>query len=162
VKLEQQVMDQLAAIAADEGLEMLAAEMVGSGPKAVLRLVVDGPDGVNLDQCSSVSKQASALLDVEDPIRHTYTLEVTSPGLDRKFYSPDDYSRFAGNQVKIRMQPSFREHRVVAGELIGLDGDTVQVNDETHGTVGLPLDEIFEARIEVDWNAIMKEGKNRP
>jgi ribosome maturation factor RimP len=155
VKLEQQVVEQLAAIAADEGLEMLDAEMVGSGPKAVLRLVVDGPDGVNLDQCSSVSRQASALLDVEDPIRHTYTLEVTSPGLDRKFYSPEDYRRFAGNQVKIRMQPGYREHRVVTGELIGLEDDTVRVSDDSQGVIALPLDQIFEARIEVDWNAIM-------
>ena len=161
MKLEQQVMDQLAAIAADEGLEMLAAEMVGSGPKAVLRLVVDGPDGVNLDQCSSVSKQASALLDVEDPIRHSYILEVSSPGLDRKLYSPADYLRFAGRRIKIRMQPSFRDHRVITGELIGLDGRTVQVTDDTHGTVHLPLDQVFEARIDVDWDAIMKEGKNR-
>lgn len=162
MKLDQYIVDQLAAIAADEGLEMLAAEMVGSGPKAVLRLVVDGPDGVNLDHCSAVSRQASALLDVEDPIRHAYTLEVTSPGLDRRFYSPDDYRRYTGQRVKVRMQPGFRDHRVVTGELIGLEGDTVQVRDDAHGLVDLPLDDIFEARIEVDWNAIMKEGKTRP
>jgi ribosome maturation factor RimP len=101
------------------------------------------------------------MLDVEDPIRHSYILEVSSPGLDRKLYSPADYSRFAGRQVKVRMQPSFRDHRVVTGELIGLDGRTVQVIDDTHGTVHLPLDQVFEARIVVDWDAIMKEGKNR-
>ena len=162
MKLDQHIVDQLAAIAADEGLDMLAAEMVGSGPKAVLRLVVDGPDGVNLDQCSAVSRQASALLDVEDPIRHAYTLEVTSPGLDRKLYSPGDYSRHVGRRVKVRMKPGFREHRVVTGELVALHGDTVRVRDDAHGLVHLPLDDIFEARIEVDWNAIMKEGKTRP
>jgi ribosome maturation factor RimP len=161
VKLEQQTVDQLAAIAADEGLELLASEIVGSGPKAVLRLIVDGPDGVTLDQCTSVSRQASALLDVEDPIRHAYTLEVSSPGLDRKFYSESDYERFAGERVTIRMKPSFRQHRVVSGELLGVENGVVRVEDGEHGVVELPRDEIFETRIEVDWDAIMKEGKNR-
>jgi ribosome maturation factor RimP len=162
VKLDQRIIDQLAAIAADEGLEMLAAEVVGSGPKAVLRLVVDGPAGVNLDQCSAVSRQASALLDVEDPIRHAYTLEVSSPGLDRKLYSRGDYARFVGHRVKVRMQPGYRACRMVTGELVGLDGDTVQVQDDTLGAVELPFEQIFETRLEVDWDAIMKEGKHRP
>jgi len=161
VKLAQETIDQIAAIAADEGLELLATEVVGNGPKAVLRLVVDSAAGVNLDQCSAISRQASALLDVEDPFRHAYTLEVTSPGLDRKLYCADDYSRFAGQRVKVRMQPSFREHRNLAGELLGGDSDMVRIDDDQHGTVTVPLGEIFETRIEVDWDAIMKEGKNR-
>ena len=159
--MDQQTVDQLAAIAVDEGLELLATEVVGNGPKAVLRLVVDSPDGVTLDQCSAISRQASALLDVEDPFRHAYTLEVTSPGLDRKLYSPEDYSRFSGERVKIRMSPSYREHRVLTGELVGIEDGVIQVEDDQHGSVELPLDEVFETRIEVDWDAIMKEGKNR-
>lgn len=161
MKLDQRLVDQLAAIAADEGLEMLAAEVVGSGPRAVLRLVVDSPDGVDLDQCSAVSRQASALLDVADPIRHGYTLEVSSPGLDRKLYSRADYARFAGSRVKVRMQPGYRGHRAVTGVLLGLDGDAVTVRDDSAGPVELPLGQVFETRIEVDWDAIMKEGKHR-
>ena len=161
LKLVQTTVDQIAAIAVDEGLELLAAEVVGSGPKAVLRLVVDSADGVTLDQCSAVSRQASALLDVDDPIRHAYTLEVSSPGLDRKLYSAEDYARFAGQRAKIKMQPSFRNHRAVTGELLGLKDDNVQVRDDDKGLVDLPIRQIFEARLEVDWDAIMKEGKNR-
>ncbi|MEE4272852.1 MAG: ribosome maturation factor RimP [Thermoanaerobaculales bacterium] len=161
MKLGQETVDQIAAIAADEGLELLATEVVGTGPKAVLRLVVDSSDGVHLDQCSAISRQASALLDVEDPFRHAYTLEVTSPGLDRKLYTAGDYSRFAGQRVKVKMQPSFREHRHVNGELLGVDDNVVRIKDDQHGTLTLPLGEIFETRIEVDWDAIMKEGKNR-
>ena len=70
MKLESVMQDQLAAIVADEGLELIATEVAGSGSKAILRLVVDGPEGVNLDQCASISRQASVALDVEDPIRH--------------------------------------------------------------------------------------------
>jgi len=161
LNLDHKTVEQIAAIAVDEGLELLAAEMVGRGPKAVLRLVVDGPDGVTLDQCSAVSRQASALLDVDDPIKHTYTLEVSSPGLDRKLYSADDYTRFAGRQIKVKMKPGFREHRVVNGTLLGIDDGMVRVEAEGLGPVPLPLEQVFEARLDVDWDAIMKEGKNR-
>lgn len=161
MKLDRETTEQIAAIAADEGLELLATEVVGSGPKSVLRLIVDSPDGVTLDQCSAVSRQASALLDVEDPIKHAFTLEVSSPGLDRKLYSTDDYTRFSGERVTVRMQPSYREHRVVTGELGGVENGVVLVTDDNKGVVQLPLDQVFETRIEVDWDAIMKEGKNR-
>jgi ribosome maturation factor RimP len=162
MKLDPTLQNQLAALVADEGLELLATEVAGSGSKTVLRLVVDGPEGVGLDQCASVSRQASAILDVEDPISHTYTLEVSSPGLDRKLYNREDYGRFSGRRVRIRMQPAFREHRTVIGELQELDGNVVRVVDDSGRLAVLPFDQIFEARLEVDWNVIMKEGKARP
>jgi len=161
MKLEPTVEKQLGAMVADEGLELLATEFVGSGAKAILRLIVDGPDGVNLDQCASISRQASALLDVEDPISHRYTLEVSSPGLDRKLYTQNDYQNYLGSRVKVRMQPSFREHRTVLGELLGTSTDTIRVFDDSGQEIELPLGEIQEARLEVDWNSIMKEGKPR-
>jgi ribosome maturation factor RimP len=159
--LDPETVKQIAAIAVDEGLELLATEVVGHGPKAVLRLVVDSPAGVSLDQCSAVSRQASALLDVNDPIRHAYTLEVSSPGLDRKLYSHEDYTRFTGQRVKVKMQPSYREHRVITGVLLGIVGPTVQIDAGDRGLLALPFDRVMETRIEVDWDAIMKEGKNR-
>jgi ribosome maturation factor RimP len=159
--LEKEVQDQLAAIVADEGLELVATEVVGSGSKTILRLIVDSPDGVNLDQCASVSRQASATLDVEDPIHHHYTLEVSSPGLDRKLNREEDYERYIGQRVRIRMAPSFREHRTVAGELLGKRNDLIRIFDDSGQEIELPIAEIFEARLEVDWTSILKEGKAR-
>ena len=161
MKLDEGLQRQLADLAADEGLELVATEIVGSGPKMVLRLVVDCAEGVSLDQCSAVSQQASAILDVEDPIRHAYTLEVTSPGLDRKLYSEGDYERFAGRRVRVRMRPSYRAHRLVVGELLGIGDSSVQVRGDDGQVLALPLGEVFETRLEVDWDAIMKkEGKS--
>jgi len=161
MKPEDNLQEQLTAMVAEEGLELLATEVVGSGPQTILRLVVDGPDGVNLDKCASVSRQASAMLDVEEPIRHHYTLEVSSPGLDRRLYSSQDYEQYVGHRVKIRMAPAYREHRTVVGELVGMRHEKVRVFDDSGQEVLLPIDEIFEARLEVDWNSIMKEGKSR-
>ncbi len=159
MKLEKELQDQLAAIVADEGLELVATEVAGAGPKTILRLVVDGPDGVNLDQCASVSRQASAMLDVEDPICHSYTLEVSSPGLDRKLFRDEDYENHVGQRVKIRMSPAYRDHRTVVGELLGRKGGCVRVIDDSGEEIDLPIAEIFEARLEVDWSSVMKKGK---
>ena len=161
MKLEPAVQDQLAAIVADEGLELVATEVAGSGSKTILRLIVDGPKGVNHDQCASVSRQASVMLDVEDPFKHHYTLEVSSPGLDRKLYRNDDYERYVGHRVNIRMAPSFRDHKNVAGELLGRRNNVIRIFDDSGQEIELPIDEIFEARLEVDWTSILKEGKAR-
>jgi len=162
MRLSEKVTRELTELVAEEGLELLAAEIHGSGPRLVLRLVIDGPEGVSLDQCAGISRQASAILDVEDPIGHAYTLEVSSPGLDRKLYRREDFALFAGRQVKVRMEPSYRTHRVVSGELLGLDGEQVRLRTNSGDEVSLPIDDVFEARLEVDWTAIMKEGKSRP
>jgi ribosome maturation factor RimP len=162
MRLDASIERLLTEVVAAEGLELLATEVVGSGSKMILRMVIDGPEGVTLDTCAIVSRQASAILDVEDPIQHSYSLEVSSPGLDRKFYSREDYRRFAGHQVTIRMRPSYRSHRVVTGELIGVEDDQLRIRLPSHEVVALPYDEVFETRLEVDWNAIMREGKARP
>jgi ribosome maturation factor RimP len=162
MKLDSKLEEQLSALVVDEGLELVATEVSGHGPKTVLRLVVDGTNGVTLDQCGSISRQASALLDVEDPIQHRYSLEVSSPGLDRKLHSKKDFERFAGQETKIRMEASYRERRVVVGELIDLVGNTVRVKTESDEVIELPFDEIFETRLQVDWKAVMKKGKAQP
>ena len=163
MRLDSNIEHELGKLVADEGLDLLAAEMVGSGSKTVLRLIVDGPSGVTLDQCASISRQASAILDVSDPIQHSYTLEVSSPGLDRKLLDRNDFEQNTQYGVKIRMEPTFRTHRVVEGDLVGPNGDEVVIRTEGGEDVALPFDEIFEARLQVDWNHIMqKKGKNRP
>jgi ribosome maturation factor RimP len=162
MKLKTELHDQLAKLVAGEGLELLAVETTGGGPRTTLRLVIDGPEGVSLDDCTNVSRQASALLDVEDPFSHAYTLEVSSPGLDRKLYSPRDYARFAGHRVKVRTKPSYRQHRLVVGVLSGLDGDVVEVLPDGQEPVRMPFDEVQETRLEVDWSTVFDGGKRRP
>lgn len=162
MKLDPQLERQLAELAADEGVEMLATEVLGGGRKTILRVVIDSPEGVTLDQCAAVSRQASALLDVHDPISHTYTLEVSSPGLDRKLYRTQDYLRFVGERVKVRMQPSSRALRVVVGELLEMEDRVVRVRADDGQVYELDLDDVFETRLEVDWTAAIKEGKKRP
>lgn len=160
MKLNEALQHKLEELVTAQGLELLAVETAGGSRHLTLRLVIDAPGGVTVDHCASVSREASALLDVEDPFEGRYTLEVTSPGVERKLYSEADYRRFAGRRVKVRMKPSFREHRAVSGELVGLEDGCVRVLAED-GLVELPVGEVFEARLQVDWDEIMSEGKCR-
>ena len=89
-------------VAARERLELVHWEMVGPPGNFVLRVYIDKPDGVSHADCEAVSNQVGMLLDVEDLILHRYTLEVSSPGLERGLYKPRDYQRFAGSRVKFR------------------------------------------------------------
>jgi ribosome maturation factor RimP len=157
--LNAAITEQLHSLVESEGLALVATELVGAGPKSILRLIVDGPDGVTLDKCATISHQASALLDVEDPLPHTFTLEVSSPGLDRKLFSIEDFERFSGRRVHVRMTPSFREHRSVTGELMGLENGILTIKTDGDDRIELPFDDIFEARLEVDWAQMMKKKR---
>jgi len=135
-------------------VDLVDVEVRGQ-PAPTLTLFIDRSGGVDLDLCAAVSQSLEEL-------RERYALEVSSPGLDRKLYSEADFERFAGRRVTVRMKPTYREHRLLSGVLKGLlDGGIVRLVVDNGQHVNLPYDEIFEARLEVDWNSIMKEGKTR-
>jgi ribosome maturation factor RimP len=114
ITLSRELLAELEEIAAARGCELLHAEFGGG----VLRLVLDRPEGVGLGDCEAVSKQASALLDVAGFGRGRYTLEVSSPGLERPFYRADDYERFLGRWVRVRFRdPATGRKATVVGRL---------------------------------------------
>jgi ribosome maturation factor RimP len=122
--IEPRLEEELAAIAAAQGCELLHAEFQGG----VLRLTLDREGGVRLEDCELVSKQASALLDVADFGRGRYTLEVSSPGLDRELYGPRDYARFSGSRVRVRfVDPESGRRATIAGRLAEYDAERDEI-----------------------------------
>src|SRR5262245_28479614 len=117
-----------------EGLELVHAEITG-GRNPTLRVYIDKPGGVTLDDCESVSDRLSLMLDVEDPIPHQYTLEVASPGLDRGLYKESDYERFAGPPCHVTLSEAIAGQKNFHGKLIGLDreGEVAAIVEETGG-----------------------------
>ena len=162
---KKQIVAQVTEIARrvlqDLGMELDRVEFNPHPRHATLRVFVEKADGVGVEDCASISRELGAILDVEDPIDGPYTLEVSSPGLDRKLYGKGDYDRYVGHRVKIRMAPSFRTHRSVVGELLGWRNDLIRIFDDSGQEIELPITEISEARLEVDWTSILKEGKAR-
>lgn len=124
------------------GYELVALEFQG----AVLRLYIDQPQGVTLDDCEKVSHQISAVLDVSDPIPGAYTLEVSSPGLDRPLRKLDDFARCAGLRARVELSLPLDGRRRFSGTLQGLDGGQVLI-DVDGQRFQLPFVQIGKARL---------------
>lgn len=125
----------------------MGIEYQPSGKHSLLRVYIDRAEGVSVDDCSAVSYQVSGLLDVEDPIPGNYTLEVSSPGLDRPLFQAHDFERFAGQDVKIRMRFPIEGQRNFRGLLQGLQEQQVVIEEQDGKRVHLPLDQVEQARL---------------
>lgn len=109
------------------GFELVAIELSGSGRDTVLRVYIDSPQGINVDDCADVSHQVSAILDVEDPLPGEYTLEVSSPGLDRPLVKTADFASRIGETIKVRMALPLHGRRNFKGRLVQVDGDHIVI-----------------------------------
>ena len=126
--------------------ELVGVEYVPQGRHSVLRIYIDTPDGVTLDDCEKVSRQVSALLDVEDPIHGEYVLEVSSPGLDRPLFTEAHFLRFLGEKSTIRMKHPMNGRRKFSGILKAVENGNVAIIVDGE-TFEIPLDEIEKANL---------------
>jgi ribosome maturation factor RimP len=158
VELER-IQKLVAEVVEGQGYELVEADLRGGGKNSVLRVFIDKPSGISIQDCEFVSRQLGTVLDVEDPIPFGYTLEVSSPGLDRKLIKDSDYTRFEGKLAKVQTKVPLQSQRVFRGRLRGLDGGKILLDLTKGGAVEIPLDVVQEARLEVDWAAEMARGK---
>jgi len=128
------------------GYELVGVEYFPQRTGAMLRVYIDSPDGITVDDCERVSHQVSGVLDVEDPVRGGYTLEVSSPGVDRPLYTPEHFSRFAGERVRVRLDVPVQGRRNITGILKGFsDGKVIVLEDGEERR--LPLEAIGKAKL---------------
>lgn len=140
-------------VTASRGFELVDVEIKRQHGGHLVRLFVDKPGGIGLDELQSVSEEVSAILDVEDPIDSAYTLEVSSPGLDRPLKGAADYRRFVGRLAKLSSYELVDGRRHWTGRLVGVDETAVRLCLESEGRreVEVPLDKIAHGRLEVEF-----------
>jgi len=137
-----------------DGIELVEVEFKHEAGRCVLRLYIDAPNGVTLDDCELVSRQVGALLDVKDPIEHPYQLEVSSPGINRVLRKQEHFDRYKGSPVRIKTLQKVEGRRNFRGILLGtkhskivveVDGKRVAINpnDVEKARLDLPEDELF-------------------
>jgi len=141
----------VAASVEGQGYELVDLELKGAGNSSVLRIYIDKPDGISHQDCGLVSEQVGTVLDVEDVIPYRYTLEVSSPGLDRKLVKESDYARFEGRLAKIQTRIPLQHQKVFKGKLRGLRDGHVVLEGPQGSLQEIPLDVIQEARLEFKW-----------
>ena len=128
------------------GFDVVRVRLMGGG-KPTLQIMVQKPDGtIEVDNCAQVSNIISALLDVEDPILDAYTLEVSSPGIDRPLTRLADFDLWVGYGVKLETENLIDGRRRFKGEIVGTEGDEVLINIE-EGTIGLKFDWLANAKL---------------
>ncbi len=129
------------------GMMVVRVRLTGQ-PDKTLQIMVEPDDGstVTVDQCGKISRAVSALLDVEDPVRGAYSLEISSPGIDRPLVKPADFERFAGHVAKIETRRPLEGRKRFRGRLLGLAGGDVRIDAED-GVAAIPLAEIAAAKL---------------
>ena len=146
-----QIGQLLDPILASLGLTLWDLEFQRQGPQWLLRIYIDRESGVTLSDCESVSRDLSAALDVEDIITHAYSLEVSSPGLDRTLSKPEHFVRFAGSTVKIKVYQPIDGQKVFRGKLLGIsDTGNVRVEVAEGSVMEFGMSTITKANLEVE------------
>lgn len=141
--------DLLANTVNSMGYEFVGCEMHGQGRGSVLRIYIDSATGVTADDCSKVSRQVSAMLDVEDPIQGKYTLEISSPGLDRPLFEIAHYQKFIGSRIKVRLAAPVNDRRNFVGVLLRVEGDDIHLLLDSEEVI-LPFSNIEKAKVIAD------------
>ncbi|MEM1114623.1 MAG: ribosome maturation factor RimP [Pseudomonadota bacterium] len=144
---EQQLTEMLEPTVEALGYELWGLEYSASGRHSLLRLYIEAEQGITVDDCAAVSEQVSAVLDVEDPISSEYTLEVSSPGLDRLLFKLSQYPAYVGEWVDLRLRSPFEGRRKFKGVLRGIEGEDVVILMDDHEYL-LPHGVIDRARVQ--------------
>lgn len=144
--IDRRMAEIITPVIEDMGFELVRVRLM-SGKATTLQIMADKPDGgIEVDDCAEISQAIGAVLDVEDPILDEYTLEVSSPGIDRPLTRLKDFEMFEGYEAKIETADMIDGRRRFKGELAGIEEDEVLIN-LTEGTIGLKFDWLSDAKL---------------
>ena len=141
-KLEEMLRPGIEAL----GFDLWGIEYQSHAKRSMLRIYIDAEAGISVDDCAKVSHQVSGVLDVEDPITGEYTLEVSSPGMDRPLYRLEQYAEYIGSDINIRLRIAFEGRRKFQGRLVAIEGDEVVIQLDGHEYL-LPFEQIDRAQV---------------
>lgn len=147
----EQLQTLLAPIIESLGYQCWGIEFISQGKHSLLRVFIDHAKGIGVEDCEVVSKQVSAILDVEDPIPYEYTLEVSSPGMDRPLFTLEQYEQFVGEMVKVKLRSLFDGKRNFVGILQGVEDQQIVLRVENEEYL-LPIELVDKANIEPTFN----------
>ena len=137
-------------VAVSEGMEVVEVEVKGGGRNQFVRISIDKPEGVNHADCELISQQVGTILDVEDVVPGHYTLEVSSPGIERKLLKPRDFERFLGKKAKVTLRAPVDNQRHWEGTLAGF-ADGVIVLDAAGRQIRFPFEQVEKANLKFEW-----------
>jgi ribosome maturation factor RimP len=139
-------------VAESEGLELVEVEVKGGGVHRFVRISIDKPDGVTHGDCEMVSQQVGTILDVEDVVPGgRYTLEVSSPGVERKLLKLNDYKRFQGKKAKVSLRDPIDGRRNWEGTLAGIEEGLIRLDQERGDPIRFTFEQVQKANLKFEW-----------
>jgi ribosome maturation factor RimP len=139
-------------VGASQGIEIVDVQLLGGGGARVLRLYIDKPEGVTHGDCEFISENVGTILDIEDVIPgQRYTLEVSSPGVERKLSKPRDFERFVGQKVKVTLREPVETQRHWMGALTSFSEGIITLEASPGRTVQFPIDQVEKANLKFEW-----------
>jgi ribosome maturation factor RimP len=159
LQIAEKVREIAAQVAEKQSVELVHVETVGTPKNPTVRVFIDKPGGVTIDDCSDTSRALEKILDAEDFIPTAYTLEVSSPGLDRELYSLQDFAKFAGHPAKVRTHQPIGGQRNFRGRIKAVEAEQIVFEDKTSGEVRFGFDSVAKANLEVDLEEELKNAK---
>ncbi|MDI6729061.1 MAG: ribosome maturation factor RimP [Thermodesulfovibrionales bacterium] len=148
--IKQKISELASRVAEDEGLELVSVELLGSGKRTMLKVVVDKEGGVTVGDCEKMSRSLEALLDVEDPIKGPYVLEVSSPGLDRPLATQADFERNIEKLARIVTTEKIDNQTFFIGRIIDVGEGWIRLKLDKKD-IFIPMDKISKARLEIEF-----------
>lgn len=134
------------------GIEIVDVELVGGSTARVLRIYIDKPDGVSHTDCELITRQVGDILDAEDVVPgESYTMEVSSPGVERKLTKPAHFERFAGQLAKVSLREPVENQRFWEGILKGVEGNRIKIEPSEGRIVEIPLEQVRKANLKFEW-----------
>lgn len=156
--IESKVRNIAEKAATGRGLEFVHLELAGTKRNQVLRIFVDKPGGVTVEDCSDVSRDVEAAMDADDFMPGPYVLEVSSPGLDRELYSLADFRKFAGSKAKVRVRDAEGKVKGYNGRIVAVEGEEITFEDRSEGEVKFPYSAVAKANLKFDIQDDLKRG----
>ena len=147
--------------AIENGLELVHVEIVGKPGGRTVRVFIDKAGGIGHEDCVAVSQSLDRKMESDDPVDGAYTLEVSSPGIERGLYSLGDFKRFAGERARIKTHTPLNGQRNFKGNIVGVDGDSIVFEDVTNGNVQIDFDLVRKANLEFDFDNELKNKRSR-
>jgi ribosome maturation factor RimP len=138
-------------VAATDGIEIVEIELKGGGKNQFLRISIDKPEGVTHDDCEKVSREVGDILDADDLITAHYTLEVSSPGVERKLLKVKDFERFQGKKAKIALREPISGQRHFEGTIAGVENETISLSLAAGSEIQFPYAQVERANLKFEW-----------
>jgi len=149
--IQEKIAEIAERVASSEGIELVEVECKGDTGSRFVRVYIDKPGGVNHTDCELISRQLGTILDVEEVVPGRYTLEVSSPGLDRKLLKINDYERFSGKKVQVKLRQPVDGRRQFTGRLRGCEQGEVAIELAEQELVSFPFASVQSARLVVEF-----------